>query len=68
MSSAVADREYLTVEEAVDLFPADIRPSVITLYRWLREKRLPSVRVGGRIFVRPASVERYLHDGGAVNE
>ncbi|MDR7455905.1 MAG: helix-turn-helix domain-containing protein [Armatimonadota bacterium] len=65
----VHEREILTVEQAADL----MQVHRITVYRYIREGRLPAVRLGKiyRLFSR--DVEAFLkamrhHPGGPVGE
>ena len=52
-ASEKIDAEYLTVHEAVALgYGAES-----TLRRWIRLGRLPAVKIGGRVKLRPADLE-----------
>ncbi|MDR7513106.1 MAG: helix-turn-helix domain-containing protein [Armatimonadota bacterium] len=65
----VHEREILTVEQAADL----MQVHRITVYRYIREGRLPAVRLGKIYRLLSRDVEAFLnamrhHPGGPVGE
>lgn len=55
------EKKLLTVPEAVDLFPAPV--SVATVYRWAREGRFRTQKLGSKIFIFPDSVAEFIDRG-----
>ena len=47
-----------TVEETKEIF----RISRSTLYRWVMEKRIPYIKVGGRLLFKPSEIDRLLRE------
>jgi excisionase family DNA binding protein len=55
----VADRRLLTVREVAD----NLRVSTMTVYRLIREDKLPAYRVGKHFRIKVSDLEAYLEAG-----
>jgi excisionase family DNA binding protein len=58
------DREALSVKETA----ASLGASVTSVWRWIREGELPSVKIGGRVFVPRDALRRRLEIGRPQTE
>ena len=54
--------ELLTVSEVADL----VRVSTMTVYRWVDDETLPSVKIGGTIRFHRSDIEAILAADGAA--
>lgn len=50
------------IGEARNLFPPAWRPSISSIRHWVREERLPSVRIAGRLFIGPEHVQQFIRE------
>jgi excisionase family DNA binding protein len=53
------EREALNVKETA----ASLGASVASVWKWIREGELPSVKIGGRVFVPRDALRRRLESG-----
>lgn len=63
----MGERKLITVKELAKLMPV----SKVTLYRWAREGRIPSVKCGRKLFIPESLINDLLVDAGvgeATNE
>lgn len=68
MSNEQIQAPVLSMEEArKTYFPSGGGPSRNTFYQWAREGRLPTVRIGRRIFVSRKGMERLLESSGPIS-
>ena len=54
-------KQYLAIRDLAKVLTI----SVPTLYRWTSEKQIPHVRIGGRIFFDPETIDKWI-EGCAV--
>lgn len=58
------DEEYISPNEAADR----LQVSPKTIRKWCQARRLPYVKVGGRIRIRPADLELFVKRYGSSSE
>ena len=62
MAEEVTDEKMIPIDQVIDLVEKRTgwRPELRTVRDWQKSGKIEGNKVGGRVFVRPASVERML--------